>query len=62
VVKARLPEVLDTLLAPIRRRRAEWARDLGGVGRLLDEGTTRGRAVAAATLAEVRRAMRLYGS
>jgi len=62
VVKARLTEVLDTLLAPIRRRRAEWARDLGGVGRLLDEGTTRGRAVAAATLAEVRRAMRLYGS
>ena len=62
VVKARLTEVLDTLLAPIRRRRAEWARDLGGVGRLLDEGTTRGRAVAAATLVEVRRAMRLYGS
>jgi tryptophanyl-tRNA synthetase len=62
VVKARLTEVLDTLLAPIRRRRAEWARNLGGVGRLLDEGTTRGRAVAAATLAEVRRAMRLYGS
>ena len=62
VVKARLTEVLDTLLAPIRRRRAEWARDLGSVGRLLDEGTTRGRAVAAATLAEVRRAMRLYGS
>jgi tryptophanyl-tRNA synthetase len=62
VVKARLTEVLDTLLAPIRRRRAVWARDLGSVGRLLDEGTTRGRAVAAATLAEVRRAMRLYGS
>ena len=62
VVKARLTEVLEALLAPIRRRRAEWARDLGGVGRLLDEGTTRGRAVAAATLAEVRRAMRLYGS
>ena len=62
VVKARLTEVLDTLLAPIRWRRAEWARDLGSVGRLLDEGTTRGRAVAAATLAEVRRAMRLYGS
>jgi len=62
VVKARLTEVLEALLAPIRRRRAEWARDLGGVGRLLDEGTTRGRAMAAATLAEVRRAMRLYGS
>jgi tryptophanyl-tRNA synthetase len=62
VVKARLAEVLDALLAPIRRRRAEWAQDLGQVGRLLDEGTARGGAVAAATLAEVRRAMRLYGS
>ena len=62
VVKARLTEVLDALLAPIRRRRAEWAQDLGEVGRLLEEGTARGRAVAAATLAEVRRAMRLYGS
>jgi tryptophanyl-tRNA synthetase len=62
VVKARLTEVLDTLLTPIRRRRAEWAQDLGEVGRILDEGTGRGRAVAAATLAEVRRAMRLYGS
>jgi tryptophanyl-tRNA synthetase len=62
VVKARLTEVLDALLTPIRRRRAEWAQDLGEVGRLLDEGTARGRAVAAATLVEVRRAMRLYGS
>lgn len=62
VVKARLTEVLDALLTPIRRRRAEWAQDLGEVGRLLDEGTGRGRTVAAATLAEVRRAMRLYGS
>jgi tryptophanyl-tRNA synthetase len=62
VVKARLAEVLDALLAPIRRRRAEWARDPGAVHRLLDEGTVRGRAVAAATLGEVRRAMRLYGS
>lgn len=62
VVKARLAEVLDALLTPIRRRRAEWAQDLGEVARLLDEGTARGRAVAAATLAEVRRAMRLYGS
>ena len=62
VVKTRLTEVLDALLIPIRRRRAEWAGDLGAVARLLDEGTARGRAVAAATLAEVRRAMRLYGS
>ena len=62
VVKARLAEVLDALLAPIRRRRAEWARDPGAVHRFLEEGTARGRTVASATLAEVRRAMRLYGS
>ena len=61
-VKARLAEVLDALLAPIRQRRAEWARDPGAVRRLLDEGTVRGRAVAEATLGEVRRAMRLFGS
>jgi tryptophanyl-tRNA synthetase len=62
VVKARLAEVLDARLTPIRRRRAEWAREPSEVHRLLAEGTARGRAVAAATLAEVRSAMRLYGS
>ena len=61
-VKARLFEVLDAFLAPIRARRAEWARDRHAVERLLREGTERGRAVAAATLGEVRRAMRLYGA
>ena len=62
VVKARLLEVLEAFLVPIRRRRGEWARDRGVVERLLREGTERGRAVAAATLGEVRRAMRLYGA
>jgi tryptophanyl-tRNA synthetase len=62
VVKARLTEVLETFLTPIRRRRAEWARDLSAVERVLREGTARGREVAAGTLVEVRRAMRLYGA
>jgi tryptophanyl-tRNA synthetase len=62
VVKARLLEVLEAFLTPIRRRRAEWARDLPAVERVLREGTARGREVAAGTLAEVRRAMRLYGA
>jgi tryptophanyl-tRNA synthetase len=61
VVKARLLEVLEAFLAPIRRRRAEWARDIHAVHRILRDGTARGRAVAAATLQEVRAAMRLYG-
>jgi tryptophanyl-tRNA synthetase len=60
VVKARLLEVLEALLGPIRRRRAEWARDLPAVHRMLREGTVRGREVAAGTLGDVRRAMRLY--
>lgn len=62
VVKSRLLEVLEAFLTPIRRRRAEWARDLPAVERVLREGTARGREVAAATLGEVRRAMRLYGT
>jgi tryptophanyl-tRNA synthetase len=62
VVKRRLLESLEALLGPIRRRRAEWAQDRAAVERVLAEGTTRGRAVAAATLNEVRRAMRLYGA
>ena len=62
VVKRRLLEVLEALLEPIRRRRAEWARVRAAVERVLHEGTARGRAVAAATLGEVRRAMRLYGA
>ena len=61
VVKRRLLEVLEALLEPIRRRRVEWARDRVAVERVLHEGTARGRAVSAATLMEVRRAMRLYG-
>jgi tryptophanyl-tRNA synthetase len=62
VVKRRLLEVLEALLEPIRRRRAEWERDRGAVEGILREGTARGRAAAAATLGEVRRAMRLYGA
>ena len=61
VVKARLVAVLEALLEPIRRRRAEWARDRAMVERILRDGTTRGREVAAATLMEVRSAMQLYG-
>jgi tryptophanyl-tRNA synthetase len=61
-VKARLVGVLEALLEPIRRRRAEWARDRATVERILRDGTTRGRQVAAATLTDVRRAMRLYGA
>jgi tryptophanyl-tRNA synthetase len=58
-VKRRLLDVLDGLLAPIRARRTELARDPGHVRRILREGTERGRAVAQRTLREVRKAIGL---
>jgi tryptophanyl-tRNA synthetase len=60
-LKRRLIEVLEGFLGPIRARRIEFAKDTGAVARILREGTSRGRAVAHQTLAEVRRALRLDG-
>jgi len=48
---------VNELLAPVRARRAEYARDLGYVRQILREGNERADAVAAATLNEVRAAM-----
>jgi tryptophanyl-tRNA synthetase len=56
-VKRHLVDVLEAFLAPIRARRNELARDPGHVGRILREGTERGREVAQRTLSEVRRAL-----
>jgi tryptophanyl-tRNA synthetase len=58
-VKDYLFEVLDTLLAPIRERRAVYAADKPAVMAMLKEGTARANEVAQQTLAEVRRAMRI---
>ena len=58
-VKHHLVEVLERLLAPIRRRRQELARDPDFVMRVLREGTERGRALARRTVSEVRYAMHL---
>jgi tryptophanyl-tRNA synthetase len=57
VVKARLIEVLEAFLDPIRKRREEYAKDRGEVLRLLKEGTERARTVVQATLKEARAAM-----
>ena len=62
VVKRRLLDVLEALPRAHSARRAEWARDRVTVEQILREGTARGRAVAAATLGDVRRAMKLYGA
>ena len=57
VVKARLIEVLEALLAPIRARRAEFASDRAQVLAMLREGSDKARAVVQATLKEVRSSM-----
>jgi tryptophanyl-tRNA synthetase len=48
---------VNELLAPIRARRAEYARDPGFVRQVLRDGNERAEAIAAATLDEVRAAM-----
>jgi tryptophanyl-tRNA synthetase len=58
---AKLKEVVTVAVnetfAPVRARRAEYARDLGYVRQVLREGNQRAAAIAAATLDEVRAAM-----
>ena len=48
---------VNDLLAPIRARRAEYARDLGYVRQVLRDGNERANEIAAVTLAEVQTAM-----
>ncbi len=60
VIKERLIEVLEELLAPVRERRAEYERNKKQVDKILKTGTEYAREVAGKTLAAVRRAMKLY--
>jgi tryptophanyl-tRNA synthetase len=48
---------VNDLLAPVRARRAEYARDLGYVRQVLRDGNERANEIAAATLAEVQAAL-----
>jgi tryptophanyl-tRNA synthetase len=59
VVKRYLIEVLNDFLEPIRQRRAEWEKDKGAVVEILRAGTETTREVAAATMADVKRVMKL---
>lgn len=58
-VKKFLIAILEEELAPIRARRKEWEQNIPEVYRLLKEGSDAARAVAADTLADVRRAMKI---
>lgn len=59
VVKRRLDERLQALIAPIRERRREFERDRAGVFEILRQGTMRAREAAGATLSEVKAALGL---
>ena len=58
-IKKRLIEVLENFLSPIRKRRAEFAKNPKAVMKILEEGTKKARIAAFQTLSEVRRAMKL---
>lgn len=57
LVKARLIEVLEAFLTPIRARRNEFAADKGQVLAMLRDGSDKAREVVCTTLKEVRGAM-----
>ena len=58
-MKKLLNAVMQETLAPIRQRREELAKDLPAVWEMLKKGSDKARATAAATLAEVKRAMKI---
>lgn len=58
-VKRFLIAILEEELSPIRARRKEWEQNIPMVYRLLKEGSDAARAVASATLDDVRRAMKI---
>ena len=60
IVKKRLDEVLQALLAPIRDRRRALARDPGYVLQVVKRGTARAREVTGATLHDIRAALGLF--
>ncbi|HER2136833.1 TPA: tryptophan--tRNA ligase [Streptococcus pyogenes] len=55
--KRYLLDILERELAPIRERRLEYAKDMGEVFCMLQEGSQKARTVAAKTLSEVKSAM-----
>lgn len=58
-VKKFLNAIIQEQLEPIRARRTELEKDIPGVYRILKEGSEKARQVAAQTLADVRKAMKI---
>lgn len=59
VIKKRLAEILNDIIAPIRERREYLAKDPKKIMEILEEGTKNARKVAKETMKEVRRAMKI---
>lgn len=58
-VKKFLNNVMQSELAPIRENRARWEKDIPAVYEILKKGSEKAEAVAAKTLADVRKAMKI---
>lgn len=58
-VKKFLNNVLQSVLEPIRQRRAKWEKDIPAVYEILKKGSEDAQQVAAATLRDVRQAMKI---
>jgi len=58
-VKQRLYDALTNFLAPIRERRIQYAANPKRVYEIIIQGTRKGRALAQATMDEVRTAMKI---
>ena len=58
-IKQFLNKILQEEFAPIRARRAEFENDIPAVYEILKKGSEAAREVAAQTLAEVKRAMKI---
>ena len=59
VIKKRLIEVLENIIAPIREKREELAKDPKKVMKILEEGTKEARKIAKETMSEVRKAIKI---
>ena len=58
-IKKRLAEAINDLLEPMRRRRMEYENQPERIEEILKKGTARAREVAAETMKEVRKAMKI---
>ncbi len=59
VIKKRLIEVLENVIAPIREKREQYAKDPRAVMKILEDGTKEARKVAKETMYEVKKALKI---